>query len=1212
MTFATTLRRVLPRLLVVGTLALAGAAGAATIRTIAGTGNAGYAGDGGHGNLATLRAPISITASPGTLYVADAGNHAIRAMSLFGARIATVAGDGTPGFSGDGNPATAAQLNSPADVFITSAGVIYVTDTGNHRVRSFTVGGNITTVAGDGTAGYGGDGDDATTASLSSPTGVCVAGDSLYIADRGNHRIRVVNLTTDRITTFAGKGIAGFAGDGGDADSALFDSPTDVYVDPAGEILYIADSGNHRIRAVNLAGNTITTVAGNGSSGYAGDGSLAVNAQLSFPRSVYVDTTGSVYIADRFNHRLRRVNPSGGIATLVGDGGRGHTGDQIAANRARLAAPTGVVVVGRRLFVVDSENHRVRSIEADDQTPLVGVTTASPESEVRLFGMTFTGDGTTGVKGVKLTLSDLTTPTGIDTADFTEFRLYESDDVQLSADDRRLGTLAASEITLDAPFQVQAQLSSVPRIDEERHYLLSAVMSPGAREAHAFRVWFPTGGLQTTLGGQGLDVAADDGNHVLIDIVASRLLFATQPDGIRSGNPILTPPVLRAVDNLGYLDTDFAAGVTLTVGGGAGGTLLQAAATANSGIVTFPGLTYIAADDDELLRLIATGGGLTDSSNVVRANASNDPPVVSVLAFRIDEDDSATVAVTDMISDADDSLSALDIRLSATNADLRLTGSTLVIQPRRDFHGLDTLRIEVVDPFGGTAADEAPLTIRSVNDRPELLPLGSRIVDEDDTLVVDLIAHISDVETVFADLAISLVPSAGLSTRFDAETGELQAWSAPDTSGTFVLTTTGVDADQAQETRADTIAIVPVNDPPVLSPPTGLQMAHDSTLVLDLASLTSDVDNDRSDLTWSADGAHGLDAVVGDTARITAQALFDGDGWLLLRATDPDGGADVDTLFVRVLPAPPQPPVLAGLPIGLTVEAGDTLRLDLLSLVTDPDDAVEDLRWTVTEPDRGAAKVEAGTLVLATVRPDAYEVELRIEVRDADDQVDSATLTVGVTEEIPLLAAFPDTLVIDRKGRQLDLDVYIRDDTEASLVSWTAVADGDLEVVIDAERRTVSIAPSESSRAGGIVTFVATAGPRSGTGTVDVEILNLPPRVEAPALFLTGGETATLPLDGFATDDDDVSLLRWSVRSPDTRISAQVIQEARSVTLTADETALGEVALELTATDKGDASGVGVLLVTVLAPLEPDDGDDSGGGDDDNSPPRSAPSPPSR
>ena len=282
---------------------------AGIISTVAGNGTAGYSGDGGLAVNAMLSAQTGLALDPsGNLYIADAANMRVR-MVTPGGIISTVAGTGVQGFSGDGGPATSATLNVPASVMFAN-GNLYIADSTNQRIRKVSSNGTITTVAGNGGGGgYSGDGGPATSAALNFPLGMAMDGaGNLYFADGDNHRVRRVD-TNGAITTVAGDGIEGFAGDQGPATGAELNYPEDVAIDVAGNLL-IADSANNRVRKVVLSTGVISTVAGITGNGFSGDGGLATQAELNFPWGLTTDATGSVYIGDRVNNRVRIVYES--------------------------------------------------------------------------------------------------------------------------------------------------------------------------------------------------------------------------------------------------------------------------------------------------------------------------------------------------------------------------------------------------------------------------------------------------------------------------------------------------------------------------------------------------------------------------------------------------------------------------------------------------------------------------------------------------------------------------------------------------------------------------------------------------------------------------------------------------------------------------------------------------------------------------------------
>jgi uncharacterized protein (TIGR03437 family) len=336
------------------------------ITTVVGTGSQGFSGDNGPATgaqLSNLNGGVALDAV-GNLYIADTFNYRIRKVSNSGV-ITTVAGNGTQGFGGDNGPATGAQLSRAQGVAVDGAGNLYIADTDNYRIRTVS-NGVITTVAGTGVYGFRGDNGPATSAQLSEPFGVAVDGASnLYIADQAyNHRVRKV--TNGVITTVAGNGLVG---DGGQATGARFYEPAGVAMDAAGS-LYVADDFDHRVRKVTTG--VITTVAGNGIGGFGGDSGPATSAQLAEPESVAVDSAGNLYIADFFNCRIRKV-AHGVITTVAGNGTPGFGGDSGPATSAQLNYPTGVSVdAAGNLYIADQANNRVRKVSGGVITTVAG------------------------------------------------------------------------------------------------------------------------------------------------------------------------------------------------------------------------------------------------------------------------------------------------------------------------------------------------------------------------------------------------------------------------------------------------------------------------------------------------------------------------------------------------------------------------------------------------------------------------------------------------------------------------------------------------------------------------------------------------------------------------------------------------------------------------------------------------------------------------
>ena len=336
---------------------------AGVISTLGGkAGLAGYSGDGGLAVDALLNFPFDVAVDTGGyVYVAERLGHRIRRIGP-GGIIETFAGTGVAGFGGDGGPATEAQLNHPAGLTVDAAGNVYVADADNHRVRRIGLGGRIETFAGTGVAGFGGDGGPATEAQLNHPAGLTVdAAGNVYVADTDNHRVRRIGLG-GRIETFAGTGARGYDGDGGPATEHRLNHPFDVAADASGSV-YVADVSNRRIRRIAQDG-TIETFAGTGTAGDSGDGGAATDAQIDQPAGLAVSSAGYVFVADWGKHRVRRIAPDGTIETYAGTGVYGSGGDGGLAIEAQLVRPSGVAVDAMgKVYIADSNTHRVRVVE---------------------------------------------------------------------------------------------------------------------------------------------------------------------------------------------------------------------------------------------------------------------------------------------------------------------------------------------------------------------------------------------------------------------------------------------------------------------------------------------------------------------------------------------------------------------------------------------------------------------------------------------------------------------------------------------------------------------------------------------------------------------------------------------------------------------------------------------------------------------------------
>jgi sugar lactone lactonase YvrE len=339
------------------------------ITTFAGTGPGGYNGDGIPANTAQLNNPNSVNVLPsGTIIITDGYNQRIRTIDGAGI-INTYVGNGTQGYA-DG-PVGQAIVAEATGISYDQQGNLYFADFAGHRVRKITSG-TVTTLAGTGTAGYGGDGGPGTSAQLNHPCGLWIDPQgNVYFTDRDNHRVRKIDLN-GTITTVAGIGTGTYSGDGGPATSAGLNMPNKVAMDASGN-LYIADAMNHRVRKVT-PGGTISTFAGTGVAGYSGDGGPSTSAQVNRPMGLGIDAAGNIYIADFNNNRFRRVNANGIISTFAGTGTAGSAGDGGSPTSAQLSSPYGINFdnIGTA-YIDDPGNNKIRKVTCVQPT----VTTSS-------------------------------------------------------------------------------------------------------------------------------------------------------------------------------------------------------------------------------------------------------------------------------------------------------------------------------------------------------------------------------------------------------------------------------------------------------------------------------------------------------------------------------------------------------------------------------------------------------------------------------------------------------------------------------------------------------------------------------------------------------------------------------------------------------------------------------------------------------------------
>jgi streptogramin lyase len=341
---------------------------AQTIDTVAGTGKPENNGDAGKGTAVNVSQPFGVEIGPdGALYICEVGHHRVRRLDLKSGELTTVAGSGAKGYAGDGGPATKAQLNEPYEVRFDKRGNMLFVEMQNQLVRKVdATSGIISTVAGTGQKGFSGDGGPATKATFSSPHSIALDGeDNLYIADIGNHRVRKVDAKTGIVTTIAGNGERQQPVDGQAAAGKPMAGPRALVVD--GKTLWIALREGHAVWTLDLAGGTLTHIAGTGKPGFTGDGGPAKSATFNGPKGIALFPDRILYVVDTENHAIRRIDPfDNSVDTVAGTfpAKRGGEGDGGPATKATMDRPHGICVAADgTIYIGDTNNHRVRRVK---------------------------------------------------------------------------------------------------------------------------------------------------------------------------------------------------------------------------------------------------------------------------------------------------------------------------------------------------------------------------------------------------------------------------------------------------------------------------------------------------------------------------------------------------------------------------------------------------------------------------------------------------------------------------------------------------------------------------------------------------------------------------------------------------------------------------------------------------------------------------------
>ncbi len=639
-----------------------------TIVTAVGDDTAGYEGDNGPATAAELDAPFGIAFdSLGDLFIADQDSNVVREVVKSTGDIINFAGNGTAGYSGDGGPATAAELDGPRDLAFDSAGDLFISDTNNSVVREVVKAtGEIITFAGDGTAGYSGDGGPATAAEVDSPRSLAFdsAGD-LFIADQDSNVVREVVKSTGDIITVAGDGTAGYSGNDGPATAAELNGPIGLVFDSAGDLI-IADSGNSMIREVVEATGDIIAVAGNGTAGYSGDGGPATAAELDGPGGVAFDSAGDLFIADEINNVVWEVvKATGDIITVAGNGTAGYSGNSGPATAAELDYPTRVAVDSAGdLFVADTDNNVVREI-----TPAVTVTISqNPASQIAITSPALTLIA--GSRGqVTVQLEDINgNPSTSSSAQ----------------------TISLSTTSTGGAFYA-TQVSTTP--------ITSVVIPAGESSVSFYYSDTKAGAFESEGLRQRPQLRAHPGGNDQPG-AASNLVVKRPPSGIVAG--IGFGLEVDGMDAYNNLATSFGGSVTVGLANGSGGTLTgTTTVNAVAGVATFTNLFSNSSGSVSLSASSDTGG----------TNLSS-PPTGSIPVTPAPADH---FVVTSTFADPDVAGTVGTLTVTAEDQFGNVAGSgTNQYERTVDFDNSDVLATGVPTSYSFTAADAGSHTFTNV------------------------------------------------------------------------------------------------------------------------------------------------------------------------------------------------------------------------------------------------------------------------------------------------------------------------------------------------------------------------------------------------------------------------------------------------------------------------------------------------------------------
>ena len=1115
------------------------------ISNVAGSYNEGYSGDGGTATSAKLNRPSDIAFdSNGNMYIADFNNHRIRKVDTNGI-ISTVAGTGESGFSGDGGAATSAKISYPYGVAIGSSDNIYIAEWNNNRIRKVDTNGIISTVAGTGESGFSGDGGAAKSAQISSPDNILFYNNSLYIADTRNKRIRKIenvnssdsenqiitsiagsdmyngdnilastahleprnpafdkdgNLyfaerTTHRVrkidtngvlTTVAGNETAGYSGDGGLGTSAQISSPRSVTVDNNGNI-YISDVGNSRIRKVDTNG-IITTYAGTGESGYSGDGDAATSAKINFPYQLTTDQDGNLYFADAVSGMVRKVDTNGIITTVAGTGAAGYGGDGGAATSALLNAPLGVDIdPNGNIYIADASNHIIRKVDTNGIITTVAGTPGSAG---------YVGDGGAATSA----LFNYPSTVHIDNAG----NIYICD-------------------TYNSAIRKIWKSGIITTIagTGERGY---SEHSTGT-EAYLNRPWgFVLDSLNNVY-------ITDTGNKVIRKLDASYHTLTGTPTNSDVGTTTMTftasdgqggsatqsfalkvintndAPVLTSVTNV-TTNEDTAKTVTLSGTDVDGDALTYSAVSDTSAVTVSVSSSTLTLTPNAnwhgtaSITAYASDGYSKDSTSfTLTVNPVSD--IAAVQDVTIDEDKSTEVTLTSTFTGTTTFTAVSDTSAVTTS----ISSSTLTLTPNANWYGVANIKAYASD---GSSKDSTSftLTVTAVNDSPLITAVADDSTNEETEK--GIVVGASDVD---GDALTYSATSDTSGVAVTISTDTLKLTPSLNYTGTSVITVIVSDNALTDTTKFD-FKVLNVNDAPVIAAVSDVTFAEDTTGSLVLSA--TDIDGDA--VTYSAKSSRPdiVTAVSKDTLTLTPAANWNGVANITAYASD--GTAKDSTSFKLTVTSVNDAPVISAVPDDSTNE-----EIEKTIVLSASDIDGDALTYTATS-DTSAVGLTVSSDTLKLTPALNYSGTSVITVIVSDNALTDTTkfdFKVINVNDAPVIATVDDdSTQEDSDGKGLKLSAS---DVEGDALTYSAVSDT-TGLTVSVLNDSISLKPVPDYFGTSIVKVFVSDGQLTDSTTFTFKVLNIQ---DAPKAF----EWISTSLDSINISQSnltDVYDLDWS------------------------------------------------------------------------------------